>query len=67
MTPLPLDLQSAIEQGELTLEQLRELIELEAKALGLTFDEAVHRAKERRLPHNVIGADLELLVQLLPA
>ena len=67
MTPLPTDLQQAIERGELTEGQLRELIELEAKALGLTYEEAVQRAKERRLPKNYIGSDLELLVQLLPA
>ncbi len=65
MTPLPTDLQQAIEQGELTEAQLRELIELEAKALGLTYEEAVKKARERRLPKNYIGADLELLVQLL--
>jgi hypothetical protein len=67
MTPLPDDLQQAIERGELTEAQLRELIELEAKALGFTYEEAVQKAKERRLPHNTLGADLELLVQLLPA
>ena len=67
MTPLPTDLQQAIEQGELTEAQLRELIELEAKAIGLTYEEAVKKARERRLPKNYIGADLELLVQLLAA
>ena len=67
MTPLPTDLQKAIERGELTEAQLRELIELEAKAIGLTYEEAVKKARERRLPKNYIGADLELLVQLLAA
>lgn len=67
MSLVPLDLQEAIERGELTGEQLRELITLEANELGLSFDEAVRRAKERRLPHTTIGADLELLVELLPA
>ena len=67
MTPLPTDLQQAIEQGELTEAQLRELIELEAKAIGLSYEEAVTKARERRLPKNYIGADLELLVQLLSA
>ena len=67
MTPLPTDLQQAIERGELTEAQLRELIELEAKAIGLTYTEAVKKARERRLPKNYIGADLELLVQLLAA
>ena len=67
MTPLPEALQEAIEKGELTEAQLRELIALEAQALGLTYEEAVRRARDRRLPKNYIAADLELLVQLLPA
>ncbi|MBI2455100.1 MAG: hypothetical protein A3G35_16250 [candidate division NC10 bacterium RIFCSPLOWO2_12_FULL_66_18] len=67
MTPLPEALQEAIEKGELTEAQLRELIALEAQALGLTYEEAVRRARDRCLPKNHIAADLELLVQLLPA
>jgi hypothetical protein len=43
------------------------LIELEARALGLSFREAVRRARTRRLPSGRIAADLELLVQMLPA
>ncbi len=67
MSPLPATLQEAIERGELTEAQLRELIRLEAEELNLTFEEAVQRAKEHRLSHTPTGADLELLVQLLPA
>ncbi|MCI0483427.1 MAG: hypothetical protein L0Y78_02470 [candidate division NC10 bacterium] len=67
MSPLPRELREAINRGKLTQAQLRELIALEARALGLTYDEAVRRARERRLPRNVLGSDLELLVQLLPA
>jgi hypothetical protein len=67
MPPLPMDLQVAIEHGELTNEQLRELIRLEAMALGMSFEEAVRRAHERSLPKNYIGSDIELLVELLPA
>ena len=67
MEPLPVALQEAIERGELTAEQLRQLITLEAEELGLTFEEAVKLARERRLPKTALGADLELLVQLLPA
>jgi hypothetical protein len=67
MAPLPSELQRAIEKGKLTDEQLRELITFEAEALGLTYEEAVERAKARTLPRTHIGADLELLVQLLPA
>lgn len=66
MAPLPSELQRAIEKGKLTDEQLRELITFEAEALGLTYEEAVERAKARTLPRTHIGADLELLVQLLP-
>ncbi len=67
MVPLPQTLRESIEKGELTEAQLRELIKLEAQAIGLDFDEAVKLAKERRLPKNLIGADIELLVHLLPA
>ena len=67
MAPLPSELQRAIEQGELTEEQLRELITLEAKALGLSYEEAIKRAKQRTLPRTHVGADLELLVELLAA
>lgn len=67
MEPLPSELQRAIEEGKLTDEQLCELITFEAAALGLTYEEAVVHAKERTLPRNYIGADIELLVQLLPA
>ncbi len=44
---------------------MRELIAIEADDLGLTFDEAVRHARQRTLPKNDIGADLELLVPLL--
>ncbi len=64
---VPATLVEAIELGELTQEQLKELIGVEAKALGLTLDEAVRAAKDRTLPKNHIGADLELLVGLLEA
>ncbi len=67
MPELPTALREAIERGELTDEQLRQLIALEAEALGLDFDEAVKRAKERTLPRNHIAADLSLLVELLAA
>jgi hypothetical protein len=67
MSPLPRKLQKAIKGGKLTKAQLRELITLEARELGLSYAEAVRLARQRRLPRNVVGADLELLVQLLPA
>ena len=51
----------------LTETQLRALIADEAKFLGLTFDEAVKRAKSRTLPRTYVGDDVALLVELLPA
>ena len=67
MSPLPRKLQQAIKKGKLTSAQLRQLITLEARELDLSYAEAVRLARQRRLPRNVLGADLELLVQLLPA
>ena len=67
MAPLPQELQEAIESGELTEAQLRELIRLEAQAIGLSYEEAVERAKERSLPKSPIGLDIEALFQLLAA
>jgi hypothetical protein len=67
MTPLPATLQDAIERGTLTADQLRELITLEAEELGLSFEEAVRQARAHRLSRTPTGADLELLVALLPA
>jgi hypothetical protein len=62
---MPLDLLAAMEHRELTQEQLRRLIAIEASDLGLGFDEAVGRARDGSLPKNVVGLDLELLVELL--
>ena len=60
------DVWQAIEDGQpLNDEQFRELIRHEAELLGLTFDEAVERAREGTLPKNAIGLDLELLVHML--
>jgi hypothetical protein len=67
MAELPADLISAIEAGELTDLQLRVLIEHEARAIGLTYDEAVTRATSGTLPPNYISADITLLVDLLKA
>ncbi len=66
-TAVPASLLAALEHGELSLEQLRQLIRIEAEDLGLSFDEAVRRARERSLPRNETGSDLQLLVMLLPA
>ena len=62
---LPADLLAAMADGGLTQAQLRQLIAIEASDLGLEFDEAVRRARDGTLPKNVVGLDLELLVELL--
>lgn len=67
MPELPKELQEAIAAGELTKEQLRELISLEAKAIGLSAAEAISRAQDNTLPPNYLGADISLLVELLQA
>jgi hypothetical protein len=68
MPELPASLVDAIERGELTREQLDELIRLEARALGLDYAEAVRRARAGTLPEQYpLRADLELLVDLLAA
>jgi hypothetical protein len=61
------DLLQAINRGELTTAQLRELIEAEAAELGLSFDEAIAAAREDTMPHNATGSDLRLLIELLEA
>jgi hypothetical protein len=67
MPELPADLRAAIESGCLTESQIRQLIELEAQVIGLSFDEARVRARTRSLPTNTVGSDLQLLFGLLPA
>lgn len=66
MPELPEDLCVAVESGRVTAEQLRQLIEIEADVIGLRYDEARALAAERRLPHNAIGGDLQLLFGLMP-
>jgi hypothetical protein len=62
---LPQDLVDAVESGEVTQEQLRQLIEIEAGWLGLSFDEAVERAHENTLPKNYLGSDVQFLIMSL--
>ena len=65
MLRMPEHLQKGIEKGDLTKEQLRELVTWEARAIGLDYEKAVKLAKERRLPNSPIGVDIGLLLQLL--
>ena len=67
MSGLPRDLLDAIEAGNVTIDQIRELFRLEAETLGMTFDQALAAARAGSLPNNEVGADLELLADLLPA
>jgi len=64
----PADILSAMERGEpLSDEQFRRLIDVEARAIGLTFDEAIEAARRRTLPQGPIGTDLGLLIEMLQA
>jgi hypothetical protein len=62
---IPDDIVRAMECGELSRDQLRELIRIEAESIGLSFDEAVERARQRTLPNSLIGSDLRFLVLML--
>ncbi len=67
MPELPKDLLAAMARGALTEPQLRQLIELEAQALGLSLEDALARARAGTLPKNVLGTDVQQLVELLAA
>ena len=59
---LPQHLVDALEEGVLSREQLRELIEIEADALlGLTFEEAEAQSRAGTLPKDVYGTNIESL------
>ena len=64
---VPEDVVQAMEEGELSSEQLEVLIGWEAVSLGLTIEEAIRRARERTLPDTPAGNDLEFLIDLLPS
>ena len=55
----------ALEDGEITHDQLRELIGIEAAMLGLSFEDAVASAQDDTLPRDPIGTDLRFLVFML--
>jgi hypothetical protein len=65
---MPPDLLEAIEgDGVLTDDQLRQLVAIEAEMIGLTYDEAVARARADALPRNTLGTDIRALVRMLDA
>lgn len=63
---IPEEIVCAMMDGELTQAQLRELIRIEAEAIGLTFDEAVESARDGTLPRCHIGSDVDFLIEMLP-
>jgi hypothetical protein len=62
---IPDELTKALETGELSADQVRELITLEASALGLSFAEAVDAVQKQTLPWSPLSADLGFLVTML--
>ena len=66
MTP-PQTLIDALASGDITAEQLIELIRCEADELGLTYEEAVALAEEGTLPKGPLGTDIEYLLDMLVA
>jgi len=63
---MPADLLAAIEgDGVLTREQFRQLFEIEAESIGLTFEEAIAAARAGALPRNPIGDDLMFIAPII--
>jgi hypothetical protein len=65
-----INLEAAINRGELTQDELRELIRHEAAGIGLTCAQAVQKVRRGTLRRTVAGrsfrgASLELLVSML--
>jgi hypothetical protein len=56
---------AALDSGELSDDQLRALIAIEAERLNLTFDEAVERGLRNDLPKTPEGFDLQFHVLML--
>jgi hypothetical protein len=50
---------------EVIHEQLVQMIEYEAEKLGLSFDEAVERARNGTLPKNYIGSGIQSYAMML--
>lgn len=64
---LPRSLAEALENGTATDTQLRQMIAIEAEALGMTYDEAIRRAADGSLPTGPLGTDIEFLAEVLAA
>jgi len=65
---LPDHLVEALVKGaELTDDQIREIVTIEATELGLTYDVAVRQARQGTLPRNAYGSDIEMFVEIADA
>ena len=63
--PTPKEIQTAVQSGAvLSEDHLRALIEIDARALGISPDEAILRARTRSLPKSPIADDLILLLSI---
>lgn len=64
---MPAELVAAMENDDLTEEQLREIVRIEAAQFGFALDEAIELARANRLPKNPSGFDLQSHVFMLLA
>lgn len=64
-TEMDPDLLAALDDGELTQEQLRRLITFEAAQMGLTYDQAVDAAEAGTLARTLLGCDVDLLLRMV--
>jgi hypothetical protein len=68
MPDLPADLAEAFaDGGHPTAGQVRQLMELEATAMGLSLAEALDAARDGSLPHSAVGIDFRYLAESLAA
>ena len=68
MPDLPHDLAEAFSDGgHPTPEQVRRLMELEARSMGMTLDDALAALRDRRLPNTPVGIDFRYLADELYA
>jgi len=64
---LPDTLRKALDTGTATEDQIRELITIEARELGMSYSDAIERAQAGTLPASPIGTDIEFLAELIAA
>ena len=62
---VPSDIVRSMLEGEVSQEQLRRLVIIEAEEIGLTLETAVEKWKTRSLPNSCIGSDLDFLIEML--